>query len=111
MNDQDPLSPLLRTWRHTPREEPYFNQGVWQRLDAPTTAPTPKRPASRLLRFSLFNTRWAMPLAASLVLALSLAAGSGAALAYNSVTRNDRLAADYARSIDPLQMAFTHAHR
>ena len=55
-----------------------------------------------------------MPLAASFVLLLSLATGSGVALAYDSMTRDDRMAAEYARSIDPLQMAMqpqtSHSH-
>jgi hypothetical protein len=61
----------------------------------------------RLLHFPLTS---AMPMAASVLLLLSLAAGSGAAFAYNSITRDDRMATEYARSIDPLQMTAGNSH-
>src|SRR5882757_1540904 len=103
MNDRDSLSALLKTWKHTPRDAPDFNRGVWTRLQAEPATDGPHL-LGRLLHFPIASVRWAMPLAASVVLLLSLAAGSGAALAYDSLTRNERMAAEYARSIDPLQM-------
>jgi hypothetical protein len=110
MNDHDSLSALLRTWRHTPREEPAFNRGVWARLDAPASSTASAASLAPLLSFPGLAARWAMPLAASVLVLLSLAVGSGAALAFDSLTRAERMAAEYARSIDPLQMAATHSH-
>jgi len=109
MNDDDSLSPLLKTWRHQPREASDFNRGVWARL---RTAPATKDSSvfGWLIDFPLIGARRAMPIAASLALLLSLAAGSGVAFAYESLTRNDRMAVAYARSIDPLQMASAHVH-
>jgi len=108
MNDEDSLSPLLKTWRHQPREVPDFNRSVWTRVQAESTSEE-SGPLGRLLHFSLTGARWATPIAASLILLLSLAAGSGAALAYESLTHNDRMATEYARSIDPLQMSVSHS--
>jgi len=109
MNDDDSLSPLLKTWRHQPHEVSDFNRGVWVRLQA--------EPASKesgvfgwLIAFPLVGARRAMPIAASLTLLLSLAAGSGVAFAYESLTHDDRMASEYARVIDPLQMTAPHAH-
>jgi len=109
MNDEDSLSPLLKTWRHQPREAPGFNRSVWTRLQA-ESASRKTSGLGHLLHFPLARARWAMPVAASLALLLSLAAGSGAALAYESFTLKDRMAGEYARSIDPLQMSAPHAH-
>ena len=109
MNDQDPLSALLKTWRHQPRETPEFNRGVWTRLQAkPVTEESSL--LGRLFHFPLASARWAMPIAASVLVLLSLAAGSGAAFAYESATRDERMAAEYARSIDPLQMSAPQTH-
>ena len=109
MNDEDSLSSLLKTWRHQPREAPEFNRGVWSRLQASPTAAESSW-FGQLLAFPAISTRWAMPMAASLLLLLSLATGSGVALAYDSMTRDDRMATEYARSIDPLQMSAPHTH-
>jgi len=109
MNDDDSLSPLLKTWRHQPPEARDFNRTVWSRLQANTTSKEPGA-FGRLLHFPIVGVRWAMPVAASFALLLSLAAGSGAALAYESLTHDDRMAAEYARSIDPLQMSAPHSH-
>ncbi len=115
MNDDDSLSSLLKTWRHQPLEAPDFNRSVWSRLQAePANTATAPRLFDQLLAFPGATARWTMPLAASFVLLLSLATGSGVALAYDSMTRDDRMAAEYARSIDPLQMAMqpqtSHSH-
>ena len=109
MNDEDSLSSLLKTWRHQPREASDFKRGVWSRLQA-KPATTDSSLFGQLFAFPAATTRWAMPLAASLVLLLSLATGSGVAFAYESMTRDDRMATEYARSIDPLQMASQHSH-
>ena len=109
MNDQDPLALLLKKWRHQPREVPDFNRSVWARLQAkPATEDSSL--LGRLLPFPLASTRWAMSVAASLLVLLSLAAGSGAAFAYESINRDERMAAEYARNIDPLQMTNPHSH-
>ncbi len=114
MNDQDPLSPLLKTWRYEPPAALNFNRGVWSRLETAKTETTKRLQFSQLLAFPATTTRWAIPLAASFVLLLSLATGSGVALAYDSMTRDNRMATEYARSIDPLQMAMaqkpSHSH-
>jgi hypothetical protein len=109
MNDHDPLSGLLKTWRHHSHEAPDFNRGVWSRLEAKPEA-TEAGWLRQLLAFPAATARWAMPMAACVLLLLSLATGSGAALAYDSITRDDRMAAKYARSIDPLQMSNPVSH-
>jgi hypothetical protein len=109
MNDDDSLSTLLKTWQHPPREASDFNRGVWTRLQA---EPASKEAGAfgRLLVFPLIGARRAMPIAASLAFLLSLATGSGVAFAYESLTHDDRMASEYARTIDPLQMTAPHAH-
>ena len=109
MNDQDPISLLLKKWRHQPREAPDFNRSVWARLQAKPAEEESNQPG-RLLPFPFASARWAMPFAASLFVLLSLAAGSGAAFAYESINRDERMAAEYARNIDPLQMTNPHSH-
>jgi len=109
MNDQDSLSLLLEKWRHQPREAPDFNRSVWARLQAkPATEDSSL--LGRLLPFPRASARWAVPFAASLTVLLSLAAGSGAAFAYESINRDERMATVYARAIDPLQMTSPHSH-
>jgi hypothetical protein len=115
MNDHDPLSPLLRRWQHAPSPAPGFRDQVWTRIhsSAGTTA-APARSAT-LLRFPS-----ALPLAASLAILASIAAGTGTAFALNRTLSNDRMAAAYVRTIDPVQLtasggahstsAHTHAH-
>jgi len=110
MNDQDPLALLLKKWRLQPGEVPDFNRSVWARLQAKPATEDSSLPG-RLLPFPLASTRWAMSVAASLLVLLSLAAGSGAAFAYESINRDERMASAYARTIDPLQMTSSHAHR
>jgi hypothetical protein len=104
MNEQDSLSTLLKTWRHKPNEEPGFSQNVWAQIRAEQGRPAETSFLAQLLAFPSRGSRWAMPAAASILLLFSLATGSGVAYAYSSLTRNDRMAAEYARSIDPLQM-------
>jgi hypothetical protein len=110
MNDQDSLSNLLKTWRHQARETPGFNRDVWARVRAENDAAAQGSWLRPLLFFPAATARWAMPLAASVLLLLSLAVGSGAAFAYETLTRDERMAAQYARSIDPLQMSSPHTH-
>jgi hypothetical protein len=90
----DPLSDLLKTWRHEPPAEPGFNAGVHARLAR-------ARPETNVVSFY----RWALPLAASVALIL----GVGSAVQAARHQHADRMAAAYAQSIDPLQMNLTGA--
>jgi len=94
MNDHDPLSPLLRGWEHKPAPAPDFRDQVWARIRAPETV-TP----ANVLRFPS-----ALPLAASLAILASIAAGTGTAFALNRTLATERMAVAYVRSIDPVQM-------
>ncbi len=110
MIDRDPnLSRTLRSWRHDPPPAPRFNAEVWARIEAAREAPWA---AAALLAGKLGiparHFRWALPLGASLVLALAAAAGVGAGTLHTTLTENDRMAAAYAQSIDPLQMIAGH---
>lgn len=89
MSHHDPLSDLLKSWRHEPPEAPRFNAGVWARLAA-------ARPESNLVSFY----RWALPLAASVALIL----GVGSAVLEAHHKHDQQMAAAYARTVDPLQM-------
>jgi hypothetical protein len=89
VNHRDPLSTLLKSWRHEPPSEPRFNSGVWARIEA-------GRRESGALSFY----RWALPLAACLAVVL----GAGTALRESRRQHTDRMAAAYVRNVDPLQM-------
>jgi hypothetical protein len=108
MNNHDPLSRVLKTWKHDPAPSPDFNKAVWARIDAPEQAPTPSFLA-QLLHFPR-----QLPLAASFAVLLAGLAGTGAALTLNHGQSADRMAAAYVRSIDPLQMTddatSSHSH-
>lgn len=99
----DPLKDLLQRWRHEPAAEPMFNAGVWDRIhqaDAGRPAPAAVLPFRLLL-----------PIAASLTLIASVAAGVSAGLSVTRTQTSDRMAAAYARSIDPILKASTdHVH-
>ncbi len=109
---RDPLSSTLHTWRHEPAPAPDFNDQVWARIhsaDHPGATSTARRP------FAFLSFRQALPLAASVAVLLSVAAGSGTAFALNHTRTTQRMAAAYVRSIDPVQMtasstAHAHAH-
>ena len=102
----DPLRDLLLSWQHRPEQDTHFNQRVWERLaEEPAKNSEPSSRLGRLLPF--FSESWprgGLSLAASILVTLSVALGSGAALAYDSFTRDQRMAAAYAQRIDPLQM-------
>ncbi len=89
MSDHDPLSDLLKTWRHEPPAEPRFKAGVWTRIET-------GREKSRTAAFY----RWALPLAACLAVVL----GVGSAMLEVRQKHTDRMAAAYVRTVDPLQM-------
>ncbi len=99
MNSPDPLNSLLASWRHEPAPAADFNAGVWSRIRAGEAA----RPLAPIVRFP-----WALPLAASVAVLLSIAEGTGWALALNEAQSADRMASAYVRSIDPLQMSAQH---
>jgi hypothetical protein len=103
MNDhdsRDPLDSTLRTWRHEPAPAPGFDNQVWARIRSSETAAS-----SNILHFPS-----ALPLAASLAILLSVAAGTGTAFALNRTLSTERMALAYVRSIDPVQMSATDAH-
>lgn len=107
MNDRDELSVLLRTWRHDPAPAPDFASGVWRRLRT-ADRPVATRRLGDLLRFPL---PFALPIAAGFAVVLGVTAG----LASNRTQATERMAAAYARTIDPILMtsagaANTHAH-
>ena len=106
MNNHDPLSRVLKIWKHEPAPAPDFAKTVWARIDAPDQAPAPSFFA-QLLHFPR-----QLPLAASFAVILAGLAGTGAALTINHGQSTDRMAAAYVRSIDPLQLAAdaTDAH-
>jgi|SRR5882724_3097922 len=103
----DPLRDLLQTWQHRPEQDPHFNAGVWSRLaEEPAKGVQPSSRWAYLLPFSLESwSRGSLSVAASVLIVLSVALGSGAALAYDSLTRDQRMATAYAHTIDPLQMS------
>ncbi|CAM3122745.1 hypothetical protein [Rariglobus hedericola] len=101
---RDPLPSTLQTWKHEPAPDAGFNDRVWARIrSCETTAP------SIVLRFP-----GALPLAASLAVLLAAAAGTTTAFALNRSQSTERMAAAYARSIDPILMtdsrAVPHTH-
>jgi hypothetical protein len=103
----DPLHDLLQTWQHRPVQNPHFNSGVWARLaEEPAKGVQSRSGWAQLLPF--FSESWSrggLSLAASVLIVLSVALGSGAALVYDSFTRDQRMATAYAHTIDPLQMS------
>ncbi len=107
---RDPLSSTLQSWHHEPTPAPDFRNQVWARIHAveATSATTPSTHARPAPTFPFAN---ALPLAASLAVLLSLAAGSGTAFALNQSRATERMAAAYVRTIDPVQMtAASGAH-
>ncbi|MEZ0218400.1 MAG: hypothetical protein ACAH89_14780 [Rariglobus sp.] len=103
MNDHDPLPPLLGGWGHKTAPAPDFRDQVWASIRSAETA-APARTAS------IFHFPSALPLAASVAVLLSIAAGSGTAFALNRTRSTDRMAVAYVRSIDPVQMTSGDAH-
>ena len=110
MNERDQdLSRTLKTWRHEPPAAPRFNAEVWTRIEAARDAPWAVAAfVSSYLGISARHFRWALPLGASLMLALAAIAGVGIGSLQTSRAVNDRMAAAYVRTIDPLQMTADH---
>lgn len=108
----DDLSRVLRTWEVDPQDDPQLAHKVWRRLAAD------RPPAWRVWMDSLARLL-AQPVAASAAVLLFAAAGAGLAEMTQASARETRvaqLAAEYARSIDPILMhadtdaAAPHAH-
>jgi hypothetical protein len=107
--DQD-LSRTLKTWRHEPPPAPRFNADVWARIEAARVAPwTLAAFVGSRLGIPARHFRWALPLGASLMLALAAVAGVGVGTLQTSRAVNDRMASAYVRAIDPLQMTMNQA--
>jgi hypothetical protein len=106
MSNQDPnLSKVLRSWEVEVPASPRFNAAVWAKIDA--TRDAPRSVAAFLgsrLGIPVRSFRWALPLTVSLTLAIAAAAGASVGALQTSHSRNDRMAAAYVRTIDPLQM-------
>jgi hypothetical protein len=98
MNPPDPLPALLANWRHTPAPAPDFEAKVWGRIRAPADS-------AAVVRFA-----WSLPLAACVTVMLSVAAGTGSALALNQAQTAELMAKAYVRSVDPVQMASGAGH-
>lgn len=100
------LSRLLEAWRHEPPPAPRFNAEVWTRVgrmrDASWAAATY---VTRVLGLPGRCVRWVMPLGAALLMALAAFLGAGAGRLHTSLTRTNRMASAYLKTIDPLQMA------
>ena len=112
MMDHDPnLSRVLKSWRHEPSPAPRFNAEVWARIEAARKAPwTAAAFIARTLGIPAQHFRWALPLGATLALAFAALLGAGAGALHTSLTENDRIAAAYVQTIDPLQMTAGHHH-
>lgn len=110
MSDHDPdLTRALKSWEHEPRPAPRFNAEVWARIEAAREAPWAAAGViARSLGIPAQYFRWALPLGASLVLALAATLGAGVGYLQTSHQQTDRMAAAYVQTIDPLQMAGTH---
>jgi hypothetical protein len=106
MKQSDPsLANVLRDWRHTPPSAPRFNAAVWARIEAARDAPwTAAAFLASRLGIPAQHFRWALPLAATLTLMFAVGLGAGAGVVHTNLTENDRMAAAYVHTIDPLQM-------
>jgi hypothetical protein len=106
MSTQDPnLSKVLRSWEVDVPASSRFNAEVWARIEAARGAPLPVAAfLGSLLGIPVQYFRWALPLTVSLTLAIAAAAGASVGALQTSNSRNDRMAAAYVRTIDPLQM-------
>ena len=106
MTDRDPdLSRVLQGWPHKPAPAPRFNAEVWARIETARAAPwLAAAIIARAFGIPAQHFRWALSLGASIALALAATVGVGAGLVHTNHLRNERMAAAYVRSIDPLQM-------
>lgn len=112
MMDRDPnLSRVLKSWQHEPPPAPRFNAEVWTRIEAAREAPWAAAAfIATKLGIPAQHFRWALPLGATLALTCAAFLGASAAALHTSLTENDRIAAAYMQTIDPLQMTAGHHH-
>jgi hypothetical protein len=96
MNDDSALSRLLKSWPpRTPEPAADFGESVWSRIQR-SSSPAPNG--------GLFRFPSTLRAAACWAAALSAFGGSAAAYAYDSLTRDERMAAAHAAAIDPIQI-------
>lgn len=99
------LSRLLGAWQHEPPSAPRFNAEVWARIEAVRDM---SWAAASYVTWALGLpgrcVRWVLPLGAALLVALAAFVGAGAGYLQTSLTRTDRMANAYVKTIDPLQM-------
>lgn len=103
---RDPLSNTLQTWTHEPAHDADFNDHVWARILAEQQTASAAATASAIARDSTrrFGFLGSLPLAASIAVIFAVAAGTTTAFALNNARTSERMAATYARSIDPVLM-------
>jgi hypothetical protein len=95
-DDHSSLSRLLKSWQpRTPEPVPDFGENVWGRIQrSPSSTPSD----------GLFRFPSTLRAAACWAAALAAFGGSAAAFAYDSLTRDERMAAAHARAMDPIQI-------
>jgi len=110
MSHSDPeLSQVLQSWRPELPPAPQFRAAVWARIDRAREAPWAAAALlARGLGIPVRHFRWALPLGAALALVLAALAGVGVGALQGSLQENDRMAAAYVRTVDPLQMTAGH---
>jgi hypothetical protein len=95
-DDQSSLRRLLRCWQpRAPETAADFGKCVWARIN---------RSATESSRHGLLHFPSTLRAAACWAVALSTFGGTAAAYAYDSLTRDERMAAAHAAAIDPLQI-------
>lgn len=104
MSSGEPLSQLLRSWKHQPEADPCFATDVWQRIQRSEQSET--QGSTEVGFWRQMPLGWA---AACVIVAGSLAAGT-AAYAYTELTQEDRQLAAYVKSIDPIHRTGSHSH-
>jgi hypothetical protein len=106
MSNQDPnLSKVLRSWEVDVPASPRFNAEVWAKIEATREAPLSVAAfLGKRLGIPVRFFRWALPLTACLTLVVAAAAGVSIGALRTNHSLNDRMAAAYVRTIDPLQM-------
>lgn len=99
------ISRLLGTWRHVPPSAPRFNAEVWARIDAVRDVSWAiASQVTRALGLPGRCVRWVIPVGAALLVAFAAFVGAGAGYLQTSLTRTERMADAYVKTIDPLQM-------
>jgi hypothetical protein len=95
-DDHSDLSRLLQSWQPpTPAAAGDFENQVWARIQSAS---------STTQSTGLFGLPATLRAAACWAAALAAFGGSAAAYAYDSLTRDERMAAAHVRTLDPLQI-------